>query len=322
MQPRTGGAAGVVGGADAAWSLVLAAADLAGTMTAAARPATFSVGDDLQLTPVRPDDPSALLAWRPGGGWTLLLPPDHPQHALIDLYLPICGATSTQPITVGHLGQSLDGFIATRAGDSQFVTGPENILHLHRMRALSDAVVVGAGTVAADDPLLTTRQVSGPNPLRVVFDPGHRLNEHYRIFSDAETPTLYACGDSHLSQGESRFGAADILPLACVGDTSPVGELLDALRARGCSRVFVEGGGVTVSAFLEAGLLDRLQMAVAPLIVGSGKPAIRLEPKDVLSDCQRPAYRVFRMGGDVLFDCDLAGGTRARPPDGGIERVI
>ena len=78
---------------------------------------------------------------------------------------------------------------------------------------------------------------------------------------------------------------------------------------------------MTVSAFLEAGLLDRLQMAVAPLIVGSGKPAIRLEPKDVLSDCQRPAYRVFRMGGDVLFDCDLNGTTRAEP-DSGIERVI
>jgi riboflavin biosynthesis pyrimidine reductase len=183
-------------------------------------------------------------------------------------------------------------------------------------------VVVGAGTVAADDPLLTTRQVSGPNPLRVVFDPGHRLDERYRIFSDTETPTLYACRDSHLRPGESRFGAADILPLACIGDTSPVAELLAALRARGCHRVFVEGGGVTVSAFLQAGLLDRLQMAVAPLIVGSGKPAIRLEPKDVLSDCQRPAYRVFRMGGDVLFDCDLTGPSRTSPPDGGIERVI
>jgi len=101
-----------------------------------------------------------------------------------------------------------------------------------------------------------------------------------------------------------------------------VAQLLAALRERGCARVFVEGGGVTVSAFLEAGLLDRLQMAVAPLIVGSGKPAIRLEPKDVLSDCQRPAYRVFRMGGDVLFDCDLSGTTRVQPPDGGIERVI
>lgn len=321
MQPLAGGAARMLVGADAAWSLVIGAADLAGTMTAAGRPATFSVGDDLQLTPVRPGDPSALLAWHPGRGWTSLLPSDHPQHAFVDLYLPICGATSTRPITVGHLGQSLDGFIATRAGDSQFVTGPENILHLHRMRALSDAVVVGAGTVAADDPLLTTRQVSGPNPLRVVFDPGHRLGDHYRIFSDAETPTLYACSDVHVRRGETRFGAADVLPLSCIGDTSPVAQLLAALRARGCSRVFVEGGGVTVSAFLEAGLLDRLQMAVAPLIVGSGKPAIRLEPKDVLSDCQRPAYRVFRMGGDVLFDCDLTATSRTEHR-AGIDRVI
>src|SRR6185503_13982342 len=100
MQPRTGGAAGVVVGADAAWSLVMAAAGLAGTMTAAARPATFSVGDDAGLTPVRPDDPSALIAWHPGHGWTLLLPPDHPQRAFIDLYLPICSATSTSPMTV------------------------------------------------------------------------------------------------------------------------------------------------------------------------------------------------------------------------------
>jgi diaminohydroxyphosphoribosylaminopyrimidine deaminase / 5-amino-6-(5-phosphoribosylamino)uracil reductase len=322
MQPRTGGAAAVLVGADAAWSLVMAAADLAGTLTAASRAATFSVGDDVQLTPASPGDPSAVLSWHPGRGWTLLLPPDHPQHAFLDLYLPLCSATSTAPMTVGHLGQSLDGFIATRAGDSQFVTGPENILHLHRMRALCDAVVVGAGTVAADDPLLTTRQVSGPNPLRVVFDPGHRLDAHYRIFADAETPTLYACGDRHLRDGQTRFGSADILPLTCVDDTSPVGELLSALRARGCARVFVEGGGVTVSSFLEAGLLDRLHIAVAPLIVGSGKPAIRLEPKDVLSDCQRPAYRVFRMGGDVLFDCDLTHATRPDLPDAGISRVI
>src|SRR6185503_2230205 len=263
MQPRTGGAAGVLVGAEAAWRLVMAAADLAGTMTAASRPATFSVGEDGGLAPVPAGDASALLAWQPGRGWSVLLPPDHPQHAFIDLYLPICSATSVNPMTVGHLGQSLDGFIATRAGDSQFVTGPENIVHLHRLRALSDAVVVGAGTVAADDPLLTTRQVSGPNPLRVVFDPGHRLGDHYRIFSDAETPTLYACSDVHVRSGETRFGAADVLPLSCVGDTSPVAQLLAALRARGCSRVFVEGGGVTVSAFLEAGLLDRLQMAVA-----------------------------------------------------------
>jgi diaminohydroxyphosphoribosylaminopyrimidine deaminase / 5-amino-6-(5-phosphoribosylamino)uracil reductase len=325
MQPLTGGAAGVLLGVDAAWSLVVAAADLARAMADAARPSSFSVGDGAQLVAARPDDPAAVLDWRPGQGWALRLQRDHPQHAFVDLYLPVCSATAARPITVGHLGQSLDGFIATRAGDSQFVTGPENIVHLHRMRALSDAVVVGAGTVAADDPLLTTRQVTGPNPVRVVFDPGRRLDERFRIFADADAPTLYACLDTHLKDGETRLGRAEILPLAAsalAAGASPVQQLLDALRARGCDRVFVEGGGVTVSAFLEAGLLDRLQMAVAPLIVGSGKPAIRLEPKDVLSDCQRPAYRVFRMGGDVLFDCDLTGETRAGPPAGGIERVI
>jgi len=307
-------------GTDAAWSLVVGASAQATAMAVTAQPGVFSVGEDARLTPVRADDPAAVLAWQPGHGWELLLPHDHPQHAFIELYLPLCSATAAQPITVGHLGQSLDGFIATHGGDSQFVTGPENILHLHRMRALSDAVVVGAGTVAADDPLLTTRQVPGPNPLRVVLDPGGRLEEHYRVFSDADTPTLYACTETHVDAGAQRFGSAEILPLTESG--SAVTQLLEALRARGCHRVFVEGGGVTVSAFLEAGLLDRLQMAVAPLIVGSGKPAIRLEPKAMLSECQRPPYRVFRMGGDVLFDCDLNGVTPSGPDATGIARVI
>src|SRR5687767_10713435 len=109
MQPLTGGAAGVLFGADTAWGLVTAAADLAGALAEAARPASFSVGDGGTLTPVRPGDPAALLDWDPAGGWTLLLPPDHPQQAFVDLYLPICGASSARPITVGHLGQSLDG---------------------------------------------------------------------------------------------------------------------------------------------------------------------------------------------------------------------
>src|SRR5213078_3711770 len=115
-----------------------------------------------------------------------------------DLYLPICRASAAQPMTIGHLGQSVDGFIATHAGESRWVTGPENILHLHRLRALCDVVVVGAGTVAADDPQLTTRLVSGPNPLRVVLDPGRRLNASHRVFSDESAETLYICARSQL----------------------------------------------------------------------------------------------------------------------------
>jgi riboflavin-specific deaminase-like protein len=297
--------------ADAAWSIALAAADEAERAAGLNVPATFAPTAGGGLRPVSAGHQDAVVAWKPGFGWVPALPADDVRSALIDLYLPICSATRAEPITVGHLGQSLDGFIATHAGESQYVTGPENILHLHRMRALSDAVVVGAGTVAADDPQLTTRHVRGPSPLRVIFDPTRRLGEHYRVFSDDSAATLYVCGQSLTQPGESHFGRASVVAVDDSEEGVDVAGLLRLLRDRGCTRIFVEGGGVTVSAFLEANLLDRLHMAIAPLIIGDGRPAIRLAPPTALSDCHRPSYRVFRMGGDVLFDCAL----RPRPLD-------
>jgi riboflavin-specific deaminase-like protein len=297
-----------------AWAVAFAAAQKAEVLSESGRRARFAVDWALAehgeergaaiLTEVGADAESVLVWW-PDGGWELLLPPGDERAPLIDLYLPICSATKTHPITVGHLGQSLDGFIATHSGDSQFVTGQENIVHLHRMRALSDAIVVGAGTVAADDPQLTTRHVSGPSPLRVVLDPMRRLGEHYKVFRDNRAETLYVCGRSVVAPNESHFGRAALVAVADTPNGLDVAEVTRLLRARGCHRIFVEGGGVTVSMFLEANLLDRLQVAIAPLIIGNGRPAIRLPPQATLSDCRRPAYRVFRMGGDVFFDCEL-----------------
>jgi riboflavin-specific deaminase-like protein len=212
-------------------------------------------------------------------------------------------------VTVAHLGQSLDGFIATYSGDSRYVNGRGNLLHLHRMRALCDALVVGAGTIAADDPQLTTRLVPGPNPVRVVVDPERRLAAHYRVFTDGVAPTLLAC---RASNAPTHHGAADVLPVGDRDGAFDLAALLAALRARGHARVFVEGGGRTVSGFLAAGLLDRLQIAVAPLIIGDGRPGIRLAAPVRLGECRRPAARVYRMGDDVLYDLDLAGAGSAR----------
>ena len=301
-------------GAHGAWAIAFAAAQKADELSESGRSARFSIDGDGSTLGNQPAqallrevgvDDEAALGWRPDSGWELLLPVEDRRYALIDLYLPICSATRAHPITVGHLGQSLDGFIATHSGDSQFVTGQQNIVHLHRMRALSDAIVVGAGTVAADDPQLTTRHVSGPSPLRVVLDPMRRLGEHYKVFRDNVAETLYVCGRSVVAPDESHFGRATVVAVADTPNGLDVAEVTRLLRARGCHRIFVEGGGVTVSMFLEANLLDRLQVAIAPLIIGNGRPAIRLPPRATLSDCRRPAYRVFRMGGDVFFDCEV-----------------
>lgn len=301
---------------DAAWTLVLAAARAAGEVERNATSRTFALDGDGGLTAVPASAPDAVLAWRVGSGWEPFVPASDPRHALLDLYLPIASATAAHPTTVGHLGQSLDGFIATDAGDSQFVTGEENILHLHRMRALCDAVVVGPGTVAADNPQLTTRKVAGPHPLRVVLDASRRLGQTFRIFEDTTADTIYVTTEGNRQPGETHVGLAPIVTVPEANGGLDLAAVLRMLRDRGCARVFVEGGGVTVSLFLEADLLDRLQVAVAPLIIGSGRPAIRLPGRPTLRDCRRPRYRVFRMGGDVFFDCDLRV-TGEGPEDGG-----
>jgi diaminohydroxyphosphoribosylaminopyrimidine deaminase/5-amino-6-(5-phosphoribosylamino)uracil reductase len=310
---------------DEAWGVVLDASGHAEALARDNRPALLALAPNGRLRVVEPGHPDAVIAWRPRAGFELVLPSDDPRHAMIDLYLPICSATDLNPITVGHLGQSLDGFIATHSGESQYVTGEENILHLHRMRALCDAVIVGAGTVAADDPQLTTRHVTGPSPLRVVLDPMRRLAEHYKVFTDDSAVTLYICARSLTRDGETHVGRAAIVALDEGPDGVDAGDVLRELRARGCHRIFVEGGGVTVSMFLEANLLDRLQIAIAPLLIGDGRPAIRLTPRTALSDCHRPRYRVFRMGADVLFDCEIGpdgNATAQSDPQPPITRVI
>lgn len=243
------------------------------------------------------------LQWS-GEGWRVDVPEGDPRRPWLDLYLPICNGGHTQSWVVGHLGQSLDGFIATCSGDSNFVTGRENIRHLHRMRALCDAVIVGAGTVASDDPQLTTRLVEGPNPLRVVLDPRRRLRDDHKLFTDGAAPTLrVVCEDS--GRATPADGSQELVIASLPDGRLDLPALLRALAARGCHRVFVEGGGETVSSFLATGLLDRLHIAIAPLIIGSGRPAIRLAERTRLGDCLRPSARIYRMGDDVLYDFDL-----------------
>jgi len=252
-----------------------------------------------------PPDWSALLAARGMPGGHAL-----PRGPLGALFGPLLAPPRAADgcMVVGRLAQTLDGRIATASGSSQWIGGRGDILHTHRLRALCDAVVVGAGTIHHDDPRLTTRECEGPDPVRVVIDTARRLDAGFGVFR-AGPPTLLVCAAD--APGPDRLGQAEVLRIA----RDPLGGLdhraiLVALAARGLRRIFVEGGGVTVSRFLAAGCLDRLHVTVAPVLLGSGIPAFTLPEAARIADGLRFDWTVHALEPDVLFDIAL---DRVRP---------
>jgi riboflavin biosynthesis pyrimidine reductase len=161
--------------------------------------------------------------------------------------------------------------------------------------------------VRADDPQLTTREVEGPSPVRVVFDTDRRLDARYRVFREGPETLLLCALDA---PGEDRVGNAPVLRMPRAGKGLAIAAVLAALAARGLRRVLVEGGGITVSRFLAAGALDRLHVTIAPLLIGSGIPAFTLAEATTLTDVLRFDWSVHRLGADLLVDIPLA---RARP---------
>jgi riboflavin-specific deaminase-like protein len=224
-------------------------------------------------------------------------------RAWADVFGPLRKGTVDDCVIVGQIGQSLDGRVATESGHSKYINGPAGLVHLHRLRALVDAVVVGVGTAIADDPQLTVRRVSGPHPARVVIDPKGRLGADARMFADNGVRRLLITEQGTRCKAPS---GVEVVTLPVSDGQFAPSAILAALAGCGMRRMLIEGGADTVSRFLAAGCLDRLHVMVAPIILGVGGPGLILPPLDRADQAPRMPMLVHKFEDDVLFDCDLS----------------
>lgn len=228
-----------------------------------------------------------------------------------------------RPLVIAKYAMSLDGRIATATGQSRWITGPAARAHLHRLRAAVDAILVGAGTVLADDPQLTARLPDATmpvhQPLRVVLDSAGRLPLAARLFDPAlPGRTLVATTVRMPADHRVALAARGVevltLPASPAGVALPA--LLDALGRRGVTSLLVEGGARVHAAFFAAGLVHKVLAYVAPVVIGGaaapgpvagdGAPTLAAAPR-----LTRPA--IDRLGPDLLLTAYLPDTTRHLP---------
>jgi diaminohydroxyphosphoribosylaminopyrimidine deaminase/5-amino-6-(5-phosphoribosylamino)uracil reductase len=220
-----------------------------------------------------------------------------------DRFGPLRGGKVDDLMVVAQMGQSIDGRIATESGHSKFINGPAGLDHLHQLRALVDAVVVGVGTAVTDDPQLTVRRVEGPSPVRVVIDPRARLSASARLLADDGVRRIVIVG----TDAEPALpGGIDVVRLDLRSGHAAPAAILSLLASKGLRRILIEGGARTVSTFLAAGCLDRLHIVTAPMLLGAGQPSIALAPVERADEALRPPVRAHLLADEVLFDVDLS----------------
>jgi riboflavin biosynthesis pyrimidine reductase len=197
------------------------------------------------------------------------------KHAenLFKIFLPII-SNNKKNRYIAHIAQSLDGYIATQSGESKYISGKENLEHIHMLRAISDFIIVGANTYIEDKPKLTTRLVKGNSPKVFVFDPKGIIKK-----KDLKLNITHLSGDLKL--------------------------MTKLLKSRKRTLVYIEGGGKTISYFMKKNLLDKLHVCLCPIILGGGRPSFIEDRYIKLSAVKSYKPDHYRMGEDVLFDINI-----------------
>jgi len=212
-------------------------------------------------------------------------------------------ATTQMPFVIAKCGVSLDGKIATRTGESRWVTGETSRRRVHELRNQVDAIMAGSRTVMLDDPSLTTRLDQGKikDPVRIILDAGSYLDGTPRVFhSESEAPTWVA-----LPEGQQFEGADDVLHIPPGKGGLDMVLLMRELGRRQITSVLIEGGGTTLAAAFEAGVVDKVLFFVAPKVIGGvdAVTAVEGEGAEHMNEAiQLERMRAQPVGEDILIE--------------------
>lgn len=218
----------------------------------------------------------------------------------------ITRVTRRRPFGILKLAMSLDGKIAAASGDSQWISSDESRAIVHRWRRECDAIIVGAGTVLADDPRLTCRLTRGRDPVRVVVDARLKVSSRALIFTErSEAGAILVTTRSKLARARKRYSNERVEVVACrnLRGRIDLRSMMAEFGRRGWCKVMFEGGSHLAGAALEAGIVDRLALFVAPKIVGAGLSAVEgLETRRIRDSIRLADLSIRRIGGDVLLE--------------------
>ncbi|NPA15500.1 MAG: bifunctional diaminohydroxyphosphoribosylaminopyrimidine deaminase/5-amino-6-(5-phosphoribosylamino)uracil reductase RibD [Deferribacteres bacterium] len=198
--------------------------------------------------------------------------------------------------------QSLDGKIATKTGDSRWISSEKALKFAHRLRALHDAVLVGKRTVEKDDPMLNVRLVRGRDPLRVVLDADLSLPPDRKVFSVPPETVVFTASGSKEKEERLKEKGVEVIRIPESEGKLSIKEVLKTLGERGITSLLVEGGSQTHASFIKEGLYDEIQAVVAPKIIGSGIEAAGIEGINRVEDAVKlRLLSARRLGEDVVI---------------------
>ena len=214
------------------------------------------------------------------------------------------------PYVTVKYAQTLDGRIATKSGDSQWISSEASRRYVHHLRSVNDCVMVGVGTVATDNPKLTVRHVKGRNPLRIIVDSKLRIPiKSYVLTDDNSHPTIIATTSKASVKKVAvikNLGAEVLLVNKERNGRVSLSSLLKELGKRDITSVLVEGGSEIVTSLLKANLVDKMIIPIAPKIIGKGLEAIGdLNIKKIKDAIRFLSFKTMKKGDDIIFEGTL-----------------